>query len=394
MTQALSSCTATLVNRVLEEPSRLDRVIFGSRQDPFAMTPSERDHFLLDVVVDSLQHHVRNNPRVASFFARHNFSPESLGRLADLDTIPLLSADVYKRMRVTSAADTPIVRSFTSSGTSGAVSRIERDNLTLQRLSGSIRQAARLLEPWVPRDVNDEDLELVNLGPSREEAGEIWFAYIMAMAEIIAPSTYYVSGGVSYLEAAADAVMERITSGGLIGIVGAPFLLFELAKRFLSTKKRPKAHERLFVITGGGWKRNQAQAVVPSTLRAMTVEAFGLVSESQIRDGFNQVELNSIFFECDYHRKHVPPWVHVTARHIETLKAIPAGEAGLMSYVDASAMSYPCFFIADDLGTVSADPCPCGRTGPTVTYHSRIARQQAEGCSSKLDAKLTDRRRK
>lgn len=82
------------------------------------------------------------------------------------------------------------------------------------------------------------------------------------------------------------------------------------------------------------------------------METFGLNDISQIRDTFNQVELNTCFFEDDQQRKCVPPWVYARALNPRTLQPLSDGEIGLMSYMDASATSYPAFLITDDLGYV------------------------------------------
>jgi len=57
-----------------------------------------------------------------------------------------------------------------------------------------------------------------------------------------------------------------------------------------------------------------------------------------------------------------------------------------MSYLDASATSYPSFIVTDDVGEVHEGACPCGRSGTTLQIQRRLVSVAQRGCALTLDA--------
>lgn len=391
----MSLTVAALPPRLVQTPlppiGRIDRVIFGGA-DPFQMPDAARAAFLVEAIRDTLLFHMQHNRLLAGLFERRGFHPSTLDqrdginqidRLDQLNHVPLLPVSAFKRATVLSVDETSIVRQFSSSGTSGTMSFVGRDELTLHRLVGSMRRAFRMLEPWLPSEATDDEVTFVNLGPPRAEAGGVWFAYLMGLAELMAPTTHAVRGGQLAASVAIAALTRALDEGRIAGLIGPPAFIVELLQAIETRGLRLDAGPRLFVVTGGGWKRTRAEAIAVDAFRTRVVDVLGLESDQQVRDGFNQVELNSVFFECEHHRKHVPPWVHAVSRAADTLAPLEAGQIGLLSYIDASAISYPCALVTDDFGSIATEPCPCGRTGPTLAFDRRASMSQA-GCALKM----------
>jgi long-chain-fatty-acid---luciferin-component ligase len=384
VTSTATGLASRIVSSHLPAISRVDRVIFGAA-DPFQMDASARRAFLVEASRDALLSHEQHSRPMAAFFERRGFHPADLQRIEQLDHVPQIPVSAFKRARLLSVSEKSIVRQFSSSGTSGAVSFVGRDEITLHRLVGSMRRAFRMLEPWLPTEATDDEVAFVNLGPPRAEAGAVWFAYLMGLAEVIAPTTYVVRDGILDTTAAIEALTGALAAERIVGLTGPPAFVFELLRVLQSRRVRIQAGSRMFLVTGGGWKRARtADLIAPDALREMAVHTLGLASDEQVRDGFNQVELNSVFFECERHRKHVPPWVHAVARATDTLQPLGAGQIGLLSYIDASAASYPCAIVTDDFGSISMEPCPCGRTGPTFAFDRRAASAAHAGCALKM----------
>jgi long-chain-fatty-acid---luciferin-component ligase len=141
----------------------------------------------------------------------------------------------------------------------------------------------------------------------------------------------------------------------------------------------------IHVVTGGGWKRVSGAALSPPVFRERICGLLRLGTEGQVRDAFNQVELNSVIFECAAHRKHVPPWVTAFTRDPQTLEPLPDGTPGLLSFVDASAESFPCIIVSDDVGVILRGPCACGRDAVALRFIRRVERGGREGCAITLE---------
>jgi len=169
-------------------------------------------------------------------------------------------------------------------------------------------------------------------------------------------------------------------------VVGPPFRVLELIELAERSKAQIAGGAGMTVLTAGGWKRFSGQRIERDVFDVRACAAFGLDDVSQVRDAFNQVELNTVFIECAAHRKHVPPWVYAAARDPDRLAVLPAGQIGVMSYLDASATSYPSFIVTDDVGEVTEGPCPCGRIGTTLQVHRRLVTVAQRGCALTLDS--------
>ncbi len=137
-----------------------------------------------------------------------------------------------------------------------------------------------------------------------------------------------------------------------ICLIGPPYFIYLLALYMKEHNIEFNAGAHMFIIAGGGWKTKQKEALNRQDFNQLLMETFNFFHESQIRDTFNQVELNTCFFEDTLQRKHVPPWVYARALDPVTLTPVEDGQEGLMSYMDASSTSYPTFIVTDDVGIV------------------------------------------
>jgi hypothetical protein len=79
---------------------------------------------------------------------------------------------------------------------------------------------------------------------------------------------------------------------------------------------------------------------------------------------------------CDHHRYHVPPWViPVVLDRLGENLVDPVGGIleGRMAYLDLAIAGRWGGIISGDKVTVDMNPCPCGRTGPTIIEVARYA---------------------
>jgi long-chain-fatty-acid---luciferin-component ligase len=138
-----------------------------------------------------------------------------------------------------------------------------------------------------------------------------------------------------------------------------------------------------FVVSAGGWKQRQNEAISRDEYTRRVTGAFG-IDAGRARDSYNMVELNSVLNECEFHEKHVVPWVDVQARDARTNQVIEDGELGCLAFYDGSALSYPCFVLAEDYGFVYSDKCRCGRIGKRVKVVRRLEGIESRGCALKM----------
>ncbi|MGB1059468.1 MAG: long-chain fatty acid--CoA ligase [Ketobacter sp.] len=379
MTQLNINSEDLLEHQSVPATDDLDYTIFGgeSLDLPLSTQREIRETF----VRSAFHQHIRGCSEYADFVARKNIDTEHVA----LDTIPVIPVSAFKEQTLTSLPVAQIEKWSLSSGTRGTQSKVGRDQKSLERLLGSIHTGMEMLGQW-----HEDQVDVVHLGPTRNEAGDIWFLYVMSLIELIHPTTHFVASGTLQSRQAIDRIIDTLhRSDQDIIVVGAPFLVIELTNVIEHRQLDIAAQDRLMVVTAGGWKRHSGMELTRAAFNERVCRVFGLSSDAQVRDIFNQVELNTAFVECSAHRKHVPPWVYASTRHADDLSVQRSGELGLLSYLDASATSYPAFIVTDDVGRVYEGTCPCGREGVTMEVVRRLTRAAARGCAMAIDRKTS-----
>lgn len=361
---------------VLQGLGELDRLIFTEygRQD----SVQDDELLRLRLARDSVAHHLERCPAYAAFAQRLGFAVDALRQPEDLHMVPQLPTGAFKRVPVLSIPAEQTAKRCTSSGTQGHLSVVHRDRLTIERLLGSTRRGLELLGDW-----HEDEVRVLNLGPDQTEASDLWFAYVMSLIGVDYPTTHAVIDGVFDPRRALAQLEELAEEAMLPVLAGPPALVLSLARAAL--ERGGVALPQLAIVTAGGWKREDERRFDRQEFTELLVAAFRLPDDRRVRDAFNQVELNTVMVECEHHRKHVPPWLHVIVRSLTTLEPLASGQRGLLSYIDPTPSSFPCFIVADDVGAVRDGPCECGWPGRTLEIDRRLERAESWGCALKMD---------
>jgi long-chain-fatty-acid---luciferin-component ligase len=368
-----------VIETMIEATGELDYLI--SSDTCFELSLDEQRAFRERSVRAAFAWHVAACPVYRRLVVQRGIDPAGVasGEIA-LDAVPVIPTSAFKRTAIRSVPPDDVVMLSRSSGTRGPVSTVGRDRTSLERLLGSVRAGTSLIHAW-----DEDEIEMVHLGPDRAEAGEIWFPYVMSLVELLHPTRHRLVGGAFEVDAAIADVRSLLDERAHVGVIGPPFLVAALIQRIAERKQAIRAGDRLTVVTAGGWKRFTGEQIERGEFEARICEVLQLSGAAQVRDAFNQVELNTVCMECRAHRKHVPAWVHATTREPDGFAALPRGEVGLLSFLDASARSYPAFLVTDDVGVVEEGLCGCGRVGTTVAIHRRLTTRAQRGCALAID---------
>lgn len=352
-----------------------------AREDLYALNPAAVTELRIQYLREAVAYHRQHNPSFERYCTRLAFDEHNLRSEADLARIPLLPTGLFKRhpeLLRSQSADAAIIAT-TSSGTKGTVSVVPRDDVTLMRFFASIAIGNREV-----LEVESFDRTIFNIGPSVRDAPNVWIAYVMAGASVIYTTNFYVQNDYFAIDRLLTD-LRRVPPGSGVSVVGPPALLIDVVKILESSGTLALGPEAL-IITIGGWKRRQGEMITRDEFDARVAAAFGIPDCSRVRDTYNMVELNTVIFECAHKVKHVPPWLYAAARDPRTLEVQPSGSSGLLSFLDPTPLSYPCFILSDDFGKVQRQvACPCGITGDTIQIERRVNRVEMRGCALKLE---------
>lgn len=353
----------------------LERLLSGSWRGAY-----ERDFSRERIawIAAAVAHHIEHCPPYARLAAASRFTPEQLQSSADLASVPLVPSSLFKKKSIVSLTQGEVLH-CRSSGTKGTVSEICRDERTMERFTaGLLHCSAEFYD-------RHEGRRGYVLGPSAEEAGTLWFSYVLSLLDLSYDTDFFVQDGEFRPEVLASTLSD-LPVGTQPLLVGPPVLIVDFCD-WLESQGRALDLSgcNALVATAGGWKTHAARALDRAELTSLVIRVLG-VEPQAVRDIYNMVELNSLMFECELKSKHVPPWLEVVVRNPSDMKPLGPGEEGVLTYLDPTPTSYPGFIFSEDLGTLSPAPCACGRVGQTLTLSRRLSNVEARGCALKMSA--------
>jgi long-chain-fatty-acid---luciferin-component ligase len=357
--------------------------------DPFKISIDKAAQMRFETIKEVFTHHYTNNNLYNKYCRKHNITPDDIKSHEDLLYIPLLPSDMFKALstsegeddieKIASVPRSSIITYFTTSGTTGIPTRYPFDRESIRRTTVSNTRINRYIGEI------HEDSYLLMLTPSLEETktGLVQGMY-MAVRPIVKNDdqiSFGIKNGKLDLE-------NIITSLSLTDyrprhLFGPPFVYKEIAEYLIKKGGKLKLEEESKAFMSGGWKRVKGE-VRREELDKLIYEAFGVYKEN-IRDGLGLTDIFSWLLECSYHKKHIPPWMHVSTRNPKDLKEeVNVGEEGLFAFLTSAITSYPPFIISGDIGVVTTsykEKCECGRIGPTVEHRRRATGMAARGCA-------------
>jgi len=324
--------------------------------------------------------HMENNKQYASYVNSSGINAHS--NKFKIEQIPLLPSGFFKAidLNLNSCSSEQVIKTCTSSGTMGSISRVDRDEDTLSNFFSSVSSSFEIFY-GLKRSGNHKVLVL---GPSNEEAGNLWFSYVLSSMALQFETYFYETNGVFEYNKLINKIIELSSKSEEMLIIGPPFRIFDLSERIKEEYKQIPFYGNSYIISGGGWKIHSSRSVNRESYNETVRSAFGLEDNFRIRDSYNMVELNTVINECEFNLKHIPPWMDVIARDPRTNDILPDGNEGLLSFIDSSSLSYPCYILTEDYGVVSNDRCKCGNYGKRIEITKRMEKVEARGCALKM----------
>lgn len=295
-----------------------------------------------------------------------------------LEDVPFLPVRLFKHEHLASVPPSEIVKTMTSSGTSGqAVSRIFLDK---QTAALQIRALSRIVTdfigphrlPMLVIDCRATVAERTRF--SARTAGILGFSMFGREVE------YALNDDMSLDIERVQAFLARHRERDIL-LFGFTFMIWQHLVRMLEDTGTTLPLERGILIHGGGWKKLQAEAVARVQFRQRLAATTGI---ARVHDYYGMVEqTGSIFMECEHGRLHTSSWSEVIIRNPVDFSVVPPGERGIVQLLSVIPHSYPGHsLLSEDIGTIIGhDDCPCGRKGTVFQIHGRVEHAEARGCS-------------
>jgi phenylacetate-coenzyme A ligase PaaK-like adenylate-forming protein len=342
---------------------------------PYSLNKEEK-HKMLSIFLSRLtEHHYANClPYKKMLDAIGYDHPED----PDCTALPFLPVRLFKMLELRSVAEDEIVKTMTSSGTTGqSVSRIFLDKDTsayqtraLTRIVSSFigNQRAPMIIIDSPEVVKNRQLF------SARGAGILGFS-------IFGSKRIYALDENMKLNLGEIEEFLGKHQGERIFLFGFTFMVWQhFYKELLKGDIRPDLSNAV-LIHGGGWKKLAGESVSPGEFKERLKEVCGIAG---IHDYYGMVEqTGSIYMECEYGHLHAPVFSDVIIRRPTDFSIAGRGEKGIIQVLSVLPHSYPGHsLLTEDEGVIlGEDDCACGRLGKYFKIEGRIKNAEIRGCS-------------
>ena len=341
----------------------------------FGLNKDDKRNYMLDNMNYLTQFHIKNCSKYKTLMEKFGEIKQTYKEVSD---VPFIPVRLFKHTNLLSVPKKNIVKTMTSSGTTGqGVSQIFLDSDTS---SLQVKVLSKIMSDFIgtkrlPMLVIDSKSIISNREKfSARTAGVLGFSMFGRDVE------FALDEDMSMNFERVDRFLDKYKSDnilifGFTSIIWRHFVLeLEELGKHLSMSKGILFH-------GGGWKQLENQSVDNSEFKN---RISGISNITNIHNYYGMVEqTGSIFVECEYGFFHTPSFSDVIIRSHQTHSSEEIGITGLIQLLSVIPKSYPGHSIlTEDLGTICGiDDCKCGRKGKYFKVHGRIKSAEIRGCS-------------
>lgn len=326
---------------------------------PYSLSKDEKNRILTERLKELTKLHKENCEEYSRILDSISFDLE---KVDNYENLPFLPVRLFKELELRSVPKEEVVKTMTSSGTSGqAVSKIYLDRTTS---SNQQKTMVKIVSDYtgsgrMPMIILDCPSVVKNrLMFSARGAGILGFSIFGAK------KIYALDDDMNLNVEALKEFLEKY-KGQKILLFGFTFMVWKHFYKELVRLKDEVSFDLSngILIHGGGWKKLVNEAVSPEEFHRRLKDICGLDS---IHDYYGMVEQTGcIYMQCECGHLHASIFSDVIIRKPEDFSICKKGERGIIQVVSAIPESYPGHsLLTEDEGEIlGEDDCPCGRKG-------------------------------
>lgn len=346
---------------------------------PFAMDQHHKMEMFHDAMADLTRHHYAECPEYRRILDKIGFTLDAGHNLADY---PFLPVRLFKDNALKSIPDDAVIKTMTSSGTTGQnVSKIflDRTNATLQT-----KVLARIVSDFI----GPKRLPMLIIDSRSTVRDRTSFsargAGILGFSMFGRDVTYALDDDMKIDFDAVSAFAEK-HQGETVLMFGFTYIVYQCLLMALRERGQRLPLANATLIHGGGWKKLADQAIGNDEFKAQLCELAGV---SRVHNYYGMVEqTGSIFMECEAGHLHSSIYSDIIIRDND-LQPLGKNQPGLIELASLLPTSYPGhILITEDIGEwLGEDDCTCGRMGKYFRILGRAKKAEVRGCSDTFSA--------
>lgn len=343
---------------------------------PYSLSREEKERAFCEMLQEMTERHRAACPAYAAMLRAMQYRAENV---LTSDDIPFIPVRMFKEYELLSVPKAEIVKTMTSSGTTGQqVSKIflDREN---------VRRQTKVLSEIITSFIGKQRLPLLLLDTEQVKRDRSMFsargAGIIGFTTFGRDVTYALD---DQMRLDLDAVREFAEKhrGETVLLFGYTYMIWQFVVLALEQEGIEIPFESAILFHIGGWKKLNDQAVDADSFNRRVNAVLG--GHVRIHNYYGMAEqLGSVFVECEHGHMHCSNYSDVLIRRPIDFSKADIGERGLIQLLSLLPSSYPGFaLLTEDEGEIlGVDDCPCGRKGKYFKIHGRIKGAELRGCS-------------
>lgn len=351
---------------------------------PYELEREEKERLLTDRLLGLTAYHKQH---CAPYSRMLNVTAFNEKKIKTYRELPFLPVRLFKEMNLKSVLDDDIVKTLTSSGTSGqATSKIYLNKETAANQQKAMVKIVSDFtgEKRMPMLIIDCPSVIKNRSLfSARGAGILGFS-VFGTKRI-----YALDDEMRLRTSEIQKFLEENRERRIL-LFGFTFMIWQyFYKELLQLKKQGIIFDlsNAVLIHGGGWKKLEREAVSKDEFRKCLCEACGI---TKVHDYYGMVEqTGSLYMQCECGHLHASIFSDVMIRNPVDFSECKYGERGIIQTFSTIPESYPGHsLLTEDEGILlGEDDCPCGRKGKYFKVLGRLSKAEIRGCSDTFAVK-------
>jgi phenylacetate-coenzyme A ligase PaaK-like adenylate-forming protein len=342
---------------------------------PYSLDKRDKSNYLNNILFELTQYHYFNCLQYQNMmdclefdvFNKHNYYE-----------LPMLPVRLFKMFELCSKKREYIVKTVTSSGTSGkAVSEIFLDRETAVNQSKAL---ANIVSSVLGLDRYPM---IIIDSPSIVKSRSLYSARVVGITGFSVFGTKRIYALDDNMELNTDLLLRFIADnkGRKIFLFGFTFIIYQHFIKKIKEQKISIDLSNAILIHGGGWKKLINESITSADFRNLLKNFCGI---NYVYDYYGMAEqTGSIYMECELGNFHTSIYSDVIIRRPYDFSVASIGEQGIIQTLSVLPRSYPGHsLLTEDIGVLMGeDDCHCGRLGKYFRVLGRIKSAELRGCS-------------
>lgn len=345
--------------------------------EPYSLNKEEKHAMLTSELKTLTAFHYHHSAFYKKMLDALGFDIDAIDSYHD---IPFLPVRMFKELDLLSIAKEEVVKTMTSSGTTGQkVSKIylDRDTASSQ---------TKILTKIVSNFIGKKRIPMLILDSSSVVKDRTMFsargAGILGFS-MFGSDRYYAFDEQMQLDIAGIEAFLAKHPNQPIFLFGFTFMIWQhFYKELEKSTYKPDLSQGI-LIHGGGWKKILSEAVSQEEFKARLNKVCGILPKN-VHDYYGMVEqTGTIYMECEQGHLHSSVFSDVVIRRPLDFGIAEINEPGIIEVLSLLPHSYPGHaLLTEDEGVIlGEDDCACGRLGKYFKVIGRIKNAEIRGCS-------------